>query len=711
MKRGITTLTLLALAGVAYAQAPGTTAPYVQVGTVTKGKDAVARRSIGHTEAIRYVTVTSAVEGHLQQPQFKEGSIVKKGDVLFEIEPIRYKAAVQKAEATVNEIDAKLAYAEANFQRKSKLGATRLTSAENLDTAKAELEKLKAQKAEAEAELATAKKNLDDCTIYAEITGRIGRLNYSEGHYLRPGEELCTIRQMDPIYVRFPLSQTDVNGIFGGSRNISKVANVKLKLASGQDYPHNGRIRVVDNALSSKTDSYSLWAEFDNKDHILTPIGLGALTVSLGDTETVAMVPMTAVRYDNKGSFVYIVNDQNIVERRDVIAGTVQGSLQSIYKGLQEGETVITDGSHKTRDGAKVTPVMRQEPGTAASTAASAAAADPVTCKAYTVTTEADTTELICNGAQVESINKVDVLPLVTGLLLEQKVKDGKMVKKGEVIFRIDPTRYQAAVDAQKARIAQLSIQVEDAKKKLERQQYLVERGASSRDELDSAQATYKQLCAQKSGAEAQLIIDEDDLHRCDVRATITSRIGRVQQAQGNYFADTRQSITTLYQMSPIYVRFFLSENDVLSHFGSDEHLLRHADITLITANGEEYSEKGEVSFGDNHIKSTTNTQNFWATFPNAERALHPGATVTIRLTRKPECKVCSVPAEAILTDTGGRYVYVLRDGKAVETRVLCGKSTASGRIPIYSGLQEGDQVLTTNLAELSTGSPVTIAQ
>lgn len=706
MKRSITTLALLALSGITWAQAPGAAAPYVQVGTVTKGKDSVARRSIGHTEAIRYVTVTGAVEGHLQKPQFKEGSVVQKGDILFEIEPIRYQAAVQKAEATVSEIEAKLAYAEANFQRKSKLGADRLTSAENLDTAKAQLEELKAQKAEAEAELATARKNLADCTIRAEITGRVGRLNYSEGHYLKPGEEICSIRQMDPIYVRFPLSQSDVNGIFGGSRNISKVATVKLKLASGQDYPHKGRIRVVDNALSSKTDSYSLWAEFDNKDHILTPIGLGALTVSLSDTETVAMVPMTAVRYDNKGSFVYIVNAENTVERRDVIAGTVQGSLQSIYKGLEEGETVITDGSHKTRVGAKVTPVMRQT--ATAGSGTSHLESDPVSSKVSTVTMEADTTELICNGAQVESINKVDVLPLVTGLLLEQKVKDGKMVKQGEVIFRIDPTRYQAAVDAQKARIAQLGIQVEDAKKKLERQQYLVERGASSQDELDSAQATYKQLCAQKSGAEAELIISEDDLHRCDVRATITSRIGRVQQAQGNYFADTRQSITTLYQVSPIYVRFFLSENDVLSHFGSDEHLLRHSDITLINANGEEFPEKGEVSFGDNHIKSTTNTQNFWATFPNAERTLQPGATVTIRLTRKPECKVCSIPAEAILTDTSGRYVYVLKDGKAVETRVLCGKSTASGRIPVYSGLKEGDQVLTTNLADLSNGCPVT---
>lgn len=706
MKRGITTLALLALTGITYAQAPGAGAPYVQVGTVTKGKDSVARRSIGHTEAIRYVTVTSAVEGHLQKPQFKEGSIVQKGDVLFEIEPIRYKAAVQKAQATVDEIEAKLAYAEANFQRKSKLGADRLTSAENLDTAKAQLEELKAQKAEAEAELTQAEKNLADCTIRAEITGRVGRLNYSEGHYLKPGEEICSIRQMDPIYVRFPLSQSDVNGIFGGSRNISKVATTKLTLSSGRLYPQQGKIRVVDNALSSKTDSYSLWAEFDNKDHILTPMGLGAVTVSLSDTETVAMVPMTAVRYDNKGSFVYIVNADNTVERRDVIAGTVQGSLQSIYKGLEEGETVITDGSHKTRVGAKVTPVMRQ--GTTAGSGNGRMESAPVASKVTPVTMEADTTELICNGAQVESINKVDVLPLVTGLLMEQKVKDGKMVKQGEVIFRIDPTRYQAAVDAQKARIAQLGIQVEDARKKLERQKYLVERGASSQDELDSVQATYRQLCAQKSGAQAQLVIDEDDLHRCDVRATITSRIGRVQQAQGNYFADPRQSITTLYQMSPIYVRFFLSETDILSHFGSDEHLLKHSDITLINANGEEFPEKGEVTFGDNHIKSTTNTQNFWATFPNAERTLQPGATVTIRLTRKPECKVCSVPAEAILTDTSGRYVYVLKDGKAIETRVLCGKSTASGRIPVYSGLKEGDQVLTTNLADLSNGCPVT---
>ena len=201
------------LTAIAYGQAPRVS-EHVQVEKVTIGKDSITRKSIGHMEAVRSVSVKSAVEGYLVARKFEEGSIVKEGDVLFEIDPVRYRAAVQQAEAVVAEIDAQIFFAENDHKRLEHLAAAQATSLEKTESALARLEELRAKRAGAVADLNKARKDLEDCTIKAEISGRIGRAEFSVGNYVTKGENLATIKQLDPIYVRFPLSQTDVNSIF-----------------------------------------------------------------------------------------------------------------------------------------------------------------------------------------------------------------------------------------------------------------------------------------------------------------------------------------------------------------------------------------------------------------------------------------------------------------------------------------------------------------
>ncbi|MBQ4614700.1 MAG: efflux RND transporter periplasmic adaptor subunit [Akkermansia sp.] len=708
MKLRVLTSVLL-LAGSALAQMPGTPATRVQVEKATTGLDMIFRRSIGHVEAIRKVQVRSAVEGFLMEAKFKEGSIVQEGDVLFEINPIRYKAAFAQAQATLKEINARIIYAENNYKRLKALASSHAASVENVESALARLEGLKAQKIEAEANLVKAEKDLNDCTIRAEITGRIGRREFSKGNYITQGEMLATITQTDPIYVRFPLSQSDVNGIFRGPKEISNVANVKLTTADGRGYPDAGHIEIVDNLLTGNTDTYTLWAKFDNKKQVLTPRGIGALHISLTNTAEVTMVPLTAVHHDEVGAYVYTVDNEGKVARREVISGTVQGRMQSIYDGLQPGETVITDGSHKTRVGATVMPVYPEEqklatkPGRAstqneeATVVAEIAEASPIS----------DPTVLVCQGARVEAINRVNIRPLVQGVLEEPAFKEGDRVKQGDVLFNIDPTRYKATVDAQKAKIMQLDVLIADATSKYERQQQLIARNATSKDDVESAKATLDELQAQKEKAQAVLAVAEDDLSRCTVRAAIDSRIGRVNFSKGNYITDIKSPLATLVQLSPIYVRFSLSESSILSHFGNVEDLIRDAEITLVTANGKTFSEKGCVSFCDNVIQQATDTQNLWAIFNNAERELHPGGVVTIRVKRKADITVPGIPAQAVQVDTRGKYVYLLKNGRAVQTRIHCGTADENGMVPVFAGLENGAKVITTQLAELENGTPV----
>ncbi len=702
-------LPALIAAASASAQMPGAKAVHVQAERATSGNDRIARKSIGHVEAVRTVDIRSAVAGFLQEPEFAEGSIVNEGDVLFRIDPVRHKAAVHQCEAALAELAARIAYAESNYQRLAKLQESQAASAEDAETALAGLEELRARVAGAQADLVKARKDLEDCTIRAEITGRIGRREVSRGSYVAAGEKLATITQMDPIYLRFPLSQSDVNGIFRGPKHIASLADVRLTTASGNRYPTAGDITIVDNLLTGSTDSYTLWASFSNAEHVLTPRGIGALTITLRDTAEVTMVPLTAVQHDAKGDFVYTVAEDGTVARREVVSGGIQGRMQSIYEGLQPGEMVITDGSHKTRVGDKVIPVIPEVSlaGDDEATTTRAADAPAIESKVAAVTLTEDPTVLTCQGARVEAVNRVELRPLVQGLLSEPGFKEGDRVQAGDVLFRIDPTRYQATVDARRAQIARLSIRVDDAERKLGRQQHLMSLKASSKDKLESARATFDELKAQRAAAEAALVIAEDDLSRCTMRAPLTGRIGRVNFSRGNYITDINAPLATLVQMSPIYVRFSLSENTILSTYGNDENLLKQADISLITATGTSYAEKGNVAFADNVIQPATDTQNLWATFPNADSKLQPGAVVTILVTRKPEFKVCAVPSEAIQTDTRGKFVYRLAEGRARLTRVLCGSSTEDGRTVVFDGLAEGDRVLTTNLAEMEDGATV----
>ncbi|MBQ1960597.1 MAG: efflux RND transporter periplasmic adaptor subunit [Akkermansia sp.] len=452
MKLSVLTSMCILMAGSVLAQMPGAPAPRVQVEKATTGLDMIFRRSIGHVEAIRKVQVKAAVEGFLLETKYKEGSIVNEGDVLFEINPIRYKAAFEQAQATLKEINAQIIYADNNHKRLRALAQSHAASVENVESALARLEGLKAKKIEAEANLVKAKKDLEDCTIRAEITGRIGRREFSKGNYITQGEMLATITQVDPIYVRFPLSQSDVNGIFRGPEEISNVTNVKLTTADGRGYPCNGRIEIVDNLLTGSTDSYTLWAKFDNKKQVLTPRGIGAMHISLNNTSEVVMVPLTAVHHDEVGAYVYTVSEEGKVARREVISGSAQGRMQSIYDGLQAGETVITDGSHKTRVGATVIPVYPDEKkmDTKTSTSGTTAEEAAVEAEVAEATPMTDPTVLVCQGARVEAINRVNIRPLVQGVLAEPAFKEGDKIKQGDVLFNIDPTRYQAVVDAQK---------------------------------------------------------------------------------------------------------------------------------------------------------------------------------------------------------------------------------------------------------------------
>ncbi len=691
--------------GTAVAQMPGAAAPTVLVEKVTTGVDKVERRSIGLMEPINTVLVRTAVEGYLIECAVEEGSVVQKGDVLFRIDPTRYQAVVDQAQATLNQIEAKMTYAQSRYDRLKTLVDMKATSQEDKETAHAMLQELKATKLEAEAKLTQAKKDLEDCTITAAITGRLGNFSSKDGNYINRGSTLAMLTQIDPIYVRFPLSQSDVMGVFRGPKEISSSVSVRLRTADGSQYPSVGKISVVDNQLEGATDSYTLWAEFPNEQGRLTPLGIGALFISLNDQTTVTMVPLTAVHYNDKGAYCYVLDENNTVTIRPIVIGGIQGRMQSVYSGLKEGEVVIADGAHKTRVGATVKTSLAEVKTPAQREVTEDAPASFVTVSA--VTSCKDSTVLTSHGARVESIHTVSITPQVQGELEEPKFTEGTHVEKGQVLFQIDTTRYQAAYNAQKARIDQLDVKIADAQSKYERQEYLVKNQASSKDEKENAKSNLDDLLAQKAAAQALLTIAQDDLNRCTIKAPINALMGRTLVTGGNYITSP-SPIATLVQVSPIYVRFALSENEILSQYGNTARMKEEAQINIITATGERLPATGSIAFCDNIIHTGTDTQDCWAVFSNKRRLIQPGGVVTVEISRKPDVDVMAIPSEAIQVDNAGKYVYTMKDGRAIMKRVLSGSVTDDGRVPVYYGLDKDDQVITSNQKTLLNGSAVT---
>lgn len=351
------------LSGMVAVAAPSPSGKMVKVDKVLVEKekeleDIVVRKYTGRVEAVRKVDLQVRISGNIVKTCFHEGDMVKKGQVLFEIEDTLYKANVQSAEARLRQLDAELRYAKNNFSRYEKMEAKQVVSRDTMENSLSAMQSLEAQKIAAEAGLTTALFDLSHTKIVAPLTGRIGREKYSEGSYVTPtSEPLATIVMMDPIYVRFPLSERDYLLLFGNADGLKNNAVLNLKLADDRIYNHSGKVAIGDNTVKS-TDTINVWAEFINPDGQLTPGGIVSVILSKSEKRKLAGVLVSALMTDEKGNYVYVLEEGGNPVRRDVKVGPMQGNYQLIEEGVKPGETIIIDGTHKVTPGTPVEPVF-----------------------------------------------------------------------------------------------------------------------------------------------------------------------------------------------------------------------------------------------------------------------------------------------------------------------------------------------------------------
>lgn len=338
----------------------------VAVEETTEIQPVIRKKYIGYFEAIEKVTSVPRISGNLESVKFNEGDMIEKGQLLFEIEDVRYKAAVDEAKAQVKEIESRIRYAESNYNRNKTLYEKKAGSQDDAENSLSILDGYRAALDSAQAKLVLAEDDLSHTKIYSMIKGRAGRLTYTPGNYITPNSgALITIVQYDPIYISFSMSEHDFETLYGNVAQLKATASLTVRLANGDYYDKDGEIVFIDNKVNQKTDSIKIWAKFDNPDEKLNPGGIATVYLDKKMPEMKTAVRVSAIMFDGNAHFVYVMDrSNNKIERRDVVLSTINGDFQAIESGLKVGETVVVDGTHKVQPGATVKPVNRKESGT-----------------------------------------------------------------------------------------------------------------------------------------------------------------------------------------------------------------------------------------------------------------------------------------------------------------------------------------------------------
>jgi multidrug efflux system membrane fusion protein len=317
--------------------------------------------TFGNCVSLADVTLQAQVTGTLLRYAVAEGGMVKKGDLVAEIDPAPYQAAVQEAEGNLDSAKAQLANAQVTLQRQQKLYETKTIDIADLQTAEAN--QLQAQGAveTAEGQLANAKIDLGYCTIKSPIDGKTGIYQVDAGNLVSANTtKLIEIETIDPIYVEFTISENDFNVV--RQYFTSGELAVEVSVPGAPDKKLAGKLTFINNAISSGTGTLTLRATFPNQATLLWPGLFVNVELILTVLENAVVVPSQCVLIGQQGPYVFVVRPDNTVTLRQVQLGQRHADSTVISAGVKEGEQVVAAGQLGLAEGKKVAPIPYQPP-------------------------------------------------------------------------------------------------------------------------------------------------------------------------------------------------------------------------------------------------------------------------------------------------------------------------------------------------------------
>lgn len=350
----------------------GAAAPQpVSVGVVQRQDMRVLLDAIGTITAQNTAVVRTKVTGELMSLKFTEGQQVKAGQLLAQIDPRNYQAALAQVQGTLARDKAQLVNAQADLKRYRDLLAQDSIARQQVDTQEALVRQYEGTLQADQAQVDAAKLTLSYTRVTAPISGRLGLKQADLGNVVNPGDAngIVTITQTEPINAVFAVPEASLPAI-------------NAQLRAGHALPvqawdrgrtaklAEGSVRLLDNAIDTTTGTIRMKALFDNKDGALFPNQFVNITLQIDTLHDVLTIPTTAVQRGTQGTYVYAVSDDGTVQQRLVTLGTTDGDRISVTGDVHGGEKVVTDGADRLRDGAKVQVIDAQAAQAAAATAA-----------------------------------------------------------------------------------------------------------------------------------------------------------------------------------------------------------------------------------------------------------------------------------------------------------------------------------------------------
>jgi multidrug efflux system membrane fusion protein len=331
--------------------------------TVSKGDIGININALGTVTSLATVTIRSQISGYLQKIDFKEGDEVKKGDLLAQIDPRPYEAALAQAKGNLTRDEALLKGAQVDLTRYQGLAAQNAVAHQTLDTQVALVAQDQGTVEADRAAVKSAEVNLQYCRILSPLDGRVGLRQVDQGNYVTPGDTngLVVITQLQPISVLFTVPEDNLQAI---SKRLQAGATLPATAydRSGATKIADGTLQTFDSQIDPTTGTIKLRAQFPNDTEVLYPNQFVNIQLLLDTHKDVTTMTTAGIQRGVPGTFVYLINADNTVSVRPIKLGITDGDRVEVLSGIAPGDRIVIDGADKLRDGAKIN--LRAEAGT-----------------------------------------------------------------------------------------------------------------------------------------------------------------------------------------------------------------------------------------------------------------------------------------------------------------------------------------------------------
>jgi multidrug efflux system membrane fusion protein len=694
----------------------------------------------GQTKAVHSNDIIPQATGYLVQMPFQEGAEVKQGELLFEVDPRPYKAQLDQAQGQVDLYKAQLRLARVNLGRNRAIEASSpgSVSRQQFDQGQAVVDEASARVNAAERSMELYRLNYEFTSVRSPIDGQSSRYYKTLGNLVNQDQTLLTtVVSVDPMHVYFEIDQATLDryrkaaseGKLQGGKDGGKMP-VFMGLQGESGYPHQGTVNFVNNQSNLNTGTTLVRGIFPNPlpkggRRLLSPGMFAKIRLPIGAPHKALLVREQSIASDQGLKYVYAIDAENKVQSRRVTTGALEDDdLRVIEDGLKPDDWVVSGALLQVRPRMLIRPdrvpmstrgKAAAEPRAKSAKSAKAAQVKPPAIP-VSMPVKREVTDYVDFTGQTRAIQSVDIIPLVTGYLVEMPFREGEEVKKGDLLFVVDRRPYKAQLDQAQGQVNLYQAQLKLARTTLARDRAVnaLEPRSISPQQIEQEQAVADEAKARVDAFEKSMEISRLNHEFTRIISPIDGQISFYRKTLGNLVNQNETRLTTVVSVDPMYVYFEMDEPTLLRYRTAvnEGKLPVPKDRTNVPVymglQGEEgFPRRGAINFVDNQVNPTTGSVTVRGVFANPElkggyRLLSPGTFARIRLPMGVPHEALLVIDRAIASDQGRKYVFVIdADNKIESRRITTGALQEDGMRVIEEGLKPDDWVVSGGILQV----------